>query len=57
MTRRFALELRRIRGQLAHAFIMLWPGDPLVFRGVPLGWAGLYAHWDWDRRNWQEPSA
>lgn len=52
MTPRTILELRRFRGWLAWCFICKTPIDPMIFGGVPLGWAGLYAHWDWDRSNW-----
>jgi hypothetical protein len=53
MTRRIGLELRRLRGWLAYAFVIRWPGCPFVL----IGWAGLYAHWDYDRRNWQDTAA
>jgi hypothetical protein len=49
---RLKLEARRLRGLLAYLFIIhIWRGDLLRFPLI-VSWAGLYAHWDWDRENW-----
>lgn len=51
---RWKLELRRIRGWLAFRWVMLMPVSWERFWWPLLPWAGLYAHYDWDRTNWKD---
>ncbi|MBW6531893.1 hypothetical protein KZ820_14215 [Sphingomonas sp. RRHST34] len=51
--KRMRLELRRARGWLAfHWVCHLTPAGARWLWWPFLSWAGLYAHWDYDRANW-----
>ena len=51
--RRLKLELRRMRGLLAYHWVMMMPVGWRRLWWPLLPWAGLFAHYDEDRSNWE----